>query len=289
MITALSVGEISQCIYRIRGQQVMLDSDLAKFYEVPPKRLNEQVRRNSNRFPPDFMFEILQDEYDSLRSQIATLNTGSRSHRKYLPLVFTEQGVAMVSTVLKSDRAVEINIAIMRAFVQFRQTSGGISNLTHKLERLEEQLDDMKYENTRQTKILLDALDKMAIEISYYKGASPESSVALSSLTLGDSRRESPDPFDVIVTAVARYYRLSTQDLRSLSRIKTVTLPRHIAMYLARKQSGSSFREIGVYFRRKDHTTILHACRKIEAAIVQDMKIRNAAKSIQDDLIKFPT
>jgi hypothetical protein len=133
MIRELSVSEISQCIYHVRGQQVMLDSDLAKFYEVTPKRLNEQVRRNANRFPSDFMFELAQEEYDFLRSQIATLNTkhlrsqfatlntGNRNHRKYIPLVFTEQGVAMASAVLRSERAVEISIAIVRAFVQLRQ------------------------------------------------------------------------------------------------------------------------------------------------------------------------
>ena len=97
--------EISQNIYFVRHLRVMLDSDLAELYEIPVKRLNEQVRRNIERFPADFMFQLTEKEWEFLRSQIATLKTGSRGeHRKHLPLVFTEQGVAMLSGVLHSFR-----------------------------------------------------------------------------------------------------------------------------------------------------------------------------------------
>src|SRR5512140_3112619 len=92
--------QIQQRIYFIRGHKVMLDSDLAELYQVSPKRLNEQVRRNLSRFPDDFMFRLTLEEYDSLRSQIATLNEGRGRHRKYRPFVFTEYGVAMLSSVL---------------------------------------------------------------------------------------------------------------------------------------------------------------------------------------------
>src|SRR3989337_2273357 len=95
-------------ICMIRGQKVMLDSDLAELYGVPTKRLNEQVRRNISRFPSDFMFQLTDDEAKSLRSQIATLKRGRGHHRKYLPYAFTEQGVAMLSSGLSSERAAEV-------------------------------------------------------------------------------------------------------------------------------------------------------------------------------------
>jgi hypothetical protein len=98
----------------------MIDADLAELYEVPTFRLNEQVQRNRKRFPNDFMFRLTKPEAESLRSQIAISKEG-RGGRRYLPCAFTEQGVAMLSSVLNSERAIEVNIAIMRAFVQLRQ------------------------------------------------------------------------------------------------------------------------------------------------------------------------
>lgn len=104
------VGNIEPLIKVIRGQQVMLDRDLATLYGVETKRLNEQVKRNIKRFPEDFMFQLAKDE--CLRSQIATLNEGRGQHLKYMPYVFTENGVAMLSSVLRSDTAIEVNIRI---------------------------------------------------------------------------------------------------------------------------------------------------------------------------------
>ena len=112
---------IESLIRVIRGQQVMLDSDLAMLYGVETKRLNEQVKRNSNRFPEDFMFQLTQDEAVRSRSQIATLNTQRGQNLKYLPYAFTRNGIAMLSSVLRSDTAVEVNIRIMRAFTMIPQ------------------------------------------------------------------------------------------------------------------------------------------------------------------------
>ena len=123
---------IENLIYVIRGQQVMIDSDLARLYGVETKRLKEQVRRNINRFPKDFMFELSKEE--CLRSQIATLNAGRGKHLKYLPFAFTEQGVAMLSSVLKSDTAIEVNIRIMRAFTAMRSF---LMNNAHMFKRIE--------------------------------------------------------------------------------------------------------------------------------------------------------
>jgi len=126
---------IQNKIYEIRGQRIMLDFDLSEMYETETKRLKEAVRRNLKRFPNDFMFELTNQEYDSLRSQFASLkNLGRGEHSKYLPFAFTEQGVAMLASVLKSDKAIEINIQIVRAFIALRQFVIGYAELNQKLE-----------------------------------------------------------------------------------------------------------------------------------------------------------
>jgi hypothetical protein len=118
----VTVTLIERRIYLIRGKKVMIDSDLAELYGVTTKVFNQAVKRNIARFPDDFMFQLNKIEDDALRSQIVTLKTvGRGQHRKYLPYVFTEQGVAMLSSVLNSERAIEVNIAIMRAFVKLRE------------------------------------------------------------------------------------------------------------------------------------------------------------------------
>jgi hypothetical protein len=133
---ALPVEIIERRIYLIRGQKVMLDSDLAELYQVPTKVLNQAVRRKSERFPEDFMFQLTAEETDSLRSQFVTSNEG-RGGRRYSPYAFTEQGVAMLSSVLSSDRAVQVNIAIMRAFVRIREVLATHKDLARKIEQLE--------------------------------------------------------------------------------------------------------------------------------------------------------
>ncbi|MDR3325539.1 MAG: ORF6N domain-containing protein [Spirochaetaceae bacterium] len=113
--------QLENMIYEIRGHKVMLDSDLARLYQVETKRLNEAVRRNSERFPVDFMFRLTEADLSTLKSQNATSNDeGGRGGRRYLPYAFTEQGVSMLSSVLRSDRAVKVNIQIMRTFVKMR-------------------------------------------------------------------------------------------------------------------------------------------------------------------------
>jgi len=132
-----SVAQIESRIFLIRGQKVMLDSDLAELYGVETRRLNEQVNRNSERFPEDFMFQLTTGEYESLRSQIATLKTGRGQHRKYLPYVFTEHGALMLGNVLKSERAVEMSLMVVRVFVRMRELVAGNKELAQKLAQLE--------------------------------------------------------------------------------------------------------------------------------------------------------
>lgn len=125
-------------IYRVRNQQVMLDFDLAELYDVETKVLKQQVRRNIDRFPDDFLFELTKKEWESLRSQIVTLeNDGRGKYPKYLPFAFTEQGVAMLSSVLRSKRAIEVNIKIMRIFVSMRKLIATNQEILEKIEKLE--------------------------------------------------------------------------------------------------------------------------------------------------------
>ena len=133
---------IQNKIYEIRGHKVMLDFDLAVLYQLETKRLKEAVRRNINRFPNDFMFELSETEWNSLRTQFATLKNLARGqHSKYLPFAFTEQGVAMLSSVLNSQKAIDVNIAIMRAFVYVRQYALSHKDLTEQLKKLEDKYD----------------------------------------------------------------------------------------------------------------------------------------------------
>src|SRR6185369_6514027 len=136
----LSIEKIETAIYFIRGEKVMLDRDLALLYGVQTKILNKAVKRNLQRFPPDFMFQLTEDEAETLRFQIGTSNK-RRGGRRYLPYVFTEQGVAMLSGLLNSERAIVVNIEIMRAFVKLRQLLASNTDLAHRLDELESKYD----------------------------------------------------------------------------------------------------------------------------------------------------
>ena len=153
MASLVPVEVIERKIYFIRGHKVMLDSDLAELYSVPTKRLNEQVRRNKKRFPPDFMLELSSEEAESLRSQFATSKRGGR---RYLPHAFTEQGVAMLSTVLNSERAIEVNIQIMRTFVKLREMIASHKDLAGRLDELEKKYD-------KQFSIVFEAIRQLMI------------------------------------------------------------------------------------------------------------------------------
>ncbi len=133
------IENISALIYQLRGQKVMLDRDLARLYGVETKVLKQAVRRNIKRFPGDFMIELTLDEDKSLRSQFVTLKRGG--HSKYPPMAFTEQGVAMLSSVLNSERAIQINIQIMRAFTQLRQLILDSTDLRREIEELRQDTD----------------------------------------------------------------------------------------------------------------------------------------------------
>jgi hypothetical protein len=132
---------ITRSILVLRGQRVLLDAELAVLYGVTTKRLNEQVKRNRERFPEDFMFQLTAEESSSLRSQIATLKPGRGQHRKYLPYAFSEHGAVMAATILNSSRAVEMSVYVVRAFVQLRELLASNKELARRFAQLEARLD----------------------------------------------------------------------------------------------------------------------------------------------------
>ncbi len=149
---------IQNLIYEIRGHKVMLDSDLARLYEVPTFRLNEAVKRNMKRFPNNFMFQLTKDEFDSLISQIA-ISKSKRGGRRYMPYVFTEQGVAMLSSVLNSEKAIQINIQIMNTFVQMRQWALSNKEFSQRLLELEHYFIQHCKENNQEIERINQALN----------------------------------------------------------------------------------------------------------------------------------
>ncbi|MGD9577231.1 MAG: ORF6N domain-containing protein [Syntrophorhabdus sp.] len=151
MSTLVPVEIIEKHILVLRNQKVMLSADLAELYGVEPKVLVQAVKRNMKRFPEDFMFQLTQDEGRLLRSQFVTLKKGRGQHAKYPAYAFTEQGIAMLSSVLNSDRAIAVNIEIMRAFVKLREMVASHKVLAKKLEELEKKYD-------AQFKVVFDAI-----------------------------------------------------------------------------------------------------------------------------------
>jgi len=136
----LTTDQLGRLIYEIRGERVMLDSDLASIYGVETKALNRAVKRNRHRFPKDFVFQLRQDESELLRRQIGTLKSGRGQHRKYLPWVFTEHGAIMAANVLNSQRAVQMSVFVVRAFLKMRALLGDKRELAQKLASLEKEL-----------------------------------------------------------------------------------------------------------------------------------------------------
>lgn len=139
--TVMAAEAIAGRILSLRGQRVMLDSDLAALFDVTTGRFNEAVRRNLARFPADFMFQLNNQDLAALRSQIATLKTGRGQHRKYAPFAFTEHGAIMAATILNSPRATQVSVYVVRAFVRMREEISAHKVLSLKLDLLEQRID----------------------------------------------------------------------------------------------------------------------------------------------------
>jgi hypothetical protein len=164
MATLIPIELIASKIYLIRNTKVMLDRDLAELYDVETKYLKRTVRRNIKRFPKDFMFELRKKEFENLRSHFGTSSWGGT---RYTPMAFTEQGVAMLSSVLNSDRAIEVNIAIMRAFVKLREMMTTHTDLKRKIESMEKKYDEQFQIVFEAIKQLLTEEDKPKKRIGY--------------------------------------------------------------------------------------------------------------------------
>ncbi len=158
-VVILNQEDLKNKIYTIRGSQVIIDCDLAKLYDVDIKRLNEQVKRNNDRFPEDFMFQLTVSEYNSLRSQFATFEQGRGEHRKYMPYVFTEQGVAMLSGVLRSDTAIKVSIQIINAFVAMRKFISKNAEIFRRLDTVERKQLESQIKTDKNFEIVFEAIE----------------------------------------------------------------------------------------------------------------------------------
>ena len=312
--------EILQRIYLIRGQRVMLDSDLAALYKTDIKTLNRAVKRNLEYFPKSSVFQLDEKEYESLRCQRGTLEThdidlsnnikelddslrchaGTLNkeyviykpksepqtsekgrHRKYLPYVFTEQGVAALSGILKSRQAKKVNMSILETFVQLRRKLETQTDVMQRLEQLEAKQD-------AQFKLLIEAIQRNVptrvqnknLVANYSNPESPPTP----SIKHSNFSRNISNQVTAIREAVAHYYELKTHELAACTRKKHIILPRQVAIYLVRKYTKLGLKEIGAIFSGKDHTTILHACNRIASLLEQDAALREAINTIEDDL-----
>jgi len=160
---------VESLIHVIRGQKVMLDSDLAALYEVPTKALNQAVRRNLERFPDDFAFQLSKDELEHWRSQIVTSNPSAKMALRRPPYAFTQEGVAMLSAVLRSSRAVRMSILIMRAFIRMRELAAANKDIAVRLEKLERGHD----RTASVIEVLVEDIDRLAREMKDIKALPP--------------------------------------------------------------------------------------------------------------------
>ena len=171
-------NSIQDIIYDIRGAKVMLDYDLASMYEVDVSQLKRQVRRNIDRFPEDFMFELTSEEVSALRCQNGILKTGRGQHSKYRPFAFTEEGVAMLSGVLRSKVAVQVNINIMRAFVAVRQAIAALQSselryeqLSHKVDQLNAHVEEILHDQNNINQLQSQFNSELALQIEVINDA----------------------------------------------------------------------------------------------------------------------
>lgn len=164
----VAVKRITSKIYLIRNEKVLLDRDLAQLYSIDTKALKQAVKRNINRFPTDFMFVLSKEEFENWRSQFVTSNSDKMGLRRS-PMAFTEQGVAMLSSVLNSERAVNVNIAIMRAFVQMRKFLQSNEELAKKLNDLEKETKKKFASQQKQIKLVFDAIKELMMEKAVQK------------------------------------------------------------------------------------------------------------------------
>ncbi len=237
--------DIQRCIYQFRGRRVVLDSDLARFYEISTKRMNEQVKRNALRFPADFRFLLNHTEFENLKKYSVYIKESTYGGRRHPPYAFTEHGVTMLAGVLNSQKAIETNLAIIRAFLSLEERSSIQLDIDNRLEQLEKQ-NDLILNALLNSRINCSDSKERGIEPPYFSGKK--------------------EKLIEIAETTAHYFKLRLQDLRSQNRRPQISLPRQIAIFLIRKRLQAGYAEIAAYFKLKNHTTVMYACKKIETS-----------------------
>ena len=277
--------KIKRSIHFLRGSHVMLDNDLALLYEVETKHLNQAVKRNIEHFPPDFMFKLTRFEFEALQTKYSFISSGQGKHRKYLPIAFTGEGISMLFGIIKSPRAIEIRIAINRAFRDRQQISSDHFEIKVKFDeqsqrqiRLEDKIDSLKQEFLQK----FNDFNKQATLIKL-PSEIPTSDGLINKLY--DVDRSNIEKCERIFRFVCNYYKIERQKLLSQNRTKNISIPRHVAMYLCRTLTSLSFREIADCFNRKDHTTVLHAHHKILDALDNDFNLREDVTAIRNSIL----
>jgi hypothetical protein len=291
MSTALSGTEIGQRIYFVRNNRIMLDADLAHFYEIETFNLNKAANRNRDLFPCDFMYQLTREEWTSLKFQYGISKFSGRGGRRTLPYCFTQEGVAMLSSILHNKQASEASIAILRTFAKLRNNSDESSNLAMRIDQLESSFN-------KQIAIMSSSLQQIVAALCFSPpgeatAKSPADLKFLSSPITGTKamitvpidaivyKRQIDMNVELIRSIVAKYFHISAASLISASRTSSTALPRQVGMYFIRKYLGLSFKEIGRIFGGRDHTTILYACRKIDMECKSNIEVRETLNSIQ--------
>lgn len=296
----LSTTEIRRRIYSVRGYQVVLDSDLAEFYESETRLLNRAVKRNAERFPSDFAFRLTEEEARELKA-LDSFKNSKHGGGRYIPVAFTEHGVAMLSTVLKSKRAIHINIEIMRTFAGAR-TPVSDGRRTTEMKQMEKRLEQkFNQAQDEQFKLLLQGVQQILAKVedkpaeSSQTGAPSEGQASeqtaefseaadqakLNQMQASIHGQELSVRIDTIRRAVAEYFGLKLAELNKASRSPRILIPRQIAIYLVRKNTGCSYREIGERFGQKDHSTVMHTFRKVCEAIELDSTVKETVSQIE--------
>jgi hypothetical protein len=287
--------EIKRYIYFIRGYEVMLDSDIAQIYGVETKIINRTVRRNIERFPnEDFIFQLSEHEFRSLKPSEDQFVSGRGKHRKYLPYVFTEYGATMLSFLLCEGKVDPAQIAIIRAFVEYRRVAETISTLSSKIQ----QLGEIQRKNEERQHLQLMAVQNSIQELTQLVGKSSASKILLPEKDTRPNWQQrigggnfsegivsNHHTVEIIQNEVAEYFRISKKDLNGQSRKRDFSIPRQIAFFLIRKHLGLAYGEIGKVFGGRDHTTILHAVRKVEQSMLKDGSTKVAVETIKSKIL----
>ncbi len=259
---------ISQKIHLIRGMRVILDFDLAPLYGITTKSLKRAVRRNIKRFPEDFMFELTAEEFGNLERKNGPINEKNLEKHggaRYMPFAFSESGVAMLSSVLNSEIAIQVNIAIMRTFIELRQSNQYPSDLLSKVQNLE----------LRVSNVELHLSTKVEFSGSRYLPSKDRVIFGADSLKI-QSKVTS------IQQKTSQYFGLKHVEILSNDRNKRVALARHIAIYLTKNLTGMSFKEIAVFFGKRDHSTVIHAYQKIKALALEEDEVKEIIRILNE-------